>query len=101
MFFAENDKDYVGLLVKDEDKYTLTVTSPDSLNGLKVMYENGEYSAAFSGGKMPFSPKKDFFMQEIIEFIESSSADSETLCEEKDGKYIIHQNRWELRFSKN
>lgn len=98
---TEEDTVYTGTLEKADGKYTLNIVSPETVSETKVIYENGKYNIYYDKSETTFLPDKDFFLEEIIEFIEDTSQDSEIDCEEKDGKYIIRHNNWEIAFNKD
>lgn len=97
---TENGTVYTGTLEKENGRYTLNTVSPETVNGIEVIYENGKYSVSYGESNMSLIPEESFFLKDVVEFIEDTSQDSEIDCEEKDGKYIIKQNNWEIAFNK-
>lgn len=97
---TEKDTVYTGTFEKENGKYTLNIVSPETVSGIEVIYENGKYSVSYGESDMSLIPEESFFLKDIVEFIEDTSQDSETDCEEKDGKYIIKQNNWEIAFNR-
>lgn len=99
VFVTNGGIDYAGTLEKSDGKYTLTVTSPQGINGLTATYDDATgFNVSYGDSSMPISPQEGFFMKEIIEFIEDLSGDFEINCEKENGKYIIRHNSWVLCF---
>lgn len=101
VFVTKNDIEYQGTLEKQDEKYTLTITSPEGISGLEATYENGNIELNYSDSEMTMPDNDNFFLTEIIEFIEQSLADESVECEKSDSAYIIKQGSWELHFSLN
>lgn len=99
--FTSDGTEYSGTLQRENRKYTLIVLSPESMRGLCAVYENGEFSVSFGESGMSLKPQDGFFMKDIIEFIEDSSADTGIECEKKGGEYIIAQNGWSVSIPEN
>lgn len=98
VFITKNGIEYQGKLEKQGGKYTLTVTSPEGISGLTVVFENGEFEVNYGEGEMTMPADEDFFLTEIVEFIESSSPDTGVECEKSDTAYIIKHGGWEIHF---
>ncbi len=101
IFVTNNGIDYAGVLERLGGKYTLSVTSPESMKGIKISFDGENYEVGLGENKMNLLPEEKFFLRDIIEFFEDSSADSETMCKETDSEYIIEQDNWSVHFSKD
>ena len=97
VFVTINDVDYSGVLERKDCEYSFTVTKPESMTGLVVITENGEYTAYFKYNECPIGSDSEFFLSEIISFIEQSVGNEVEASSENDS-YIITHDAFSLVF---
>lgn len=98
VFVTENDIDYEGTLERNDGKYILTITSPEGVSGLEVEFEDGKYAAHLNGCSTVILPERDFFMKDMIDFIECSIGNENVDYVIRGNAYIIEKETFTLRF---
>lgn len=100
IFITTSGKEYEGTLEREVDgKYITKLVSPESVKGMEIKCENGEYEVTFAGSKATLNAENSFVLKEATEFLEESIG-KETEFTERDGKYIVEKENLRLVFDK-